>query len=117
MERAHLPMTHAMDSLRHLKHLKYMAISTEHCFGAFDYLGFWESVTQLSQLECIRTTRNMIGNMDYIQLIKEGRPDLNITIDKSFTRFDHYISSSDLYVSHPSPKFTAMINSDFEGGL
>lgn len=106
-----------MDSLRHLKHLNYMAMSIGHCFGVFDYRGCWESVKQLPQLECIRVTRDMIGNMDYIRLIKEGRPGLDITIDKRFTRFDRYVSSVDVYVSPPSPKFAAMINSDFEGGL
>ncbi|CDH59322.1 predicted protein [Lichtheimia corymbifera JMRC:FSU:9682] len=79
------PSSCSLNALKRLEHLKQFAFSIEDVDG--DDI-FWLAIQTFTQLEWIRIHPKRAINLSAIRHLQEKRPDLTITLDKLFYRFE-----------------------------
>lgn len=76
--------TSFVDALKHLEHLKRLAIPIK---SVADDGSLWKAIESVTQLEEIRIYPRTAANLDDVRHLKKQRPDLHITLDEGFRRF------------------------------
>lgn len=84
------PSTYCLEALKQLDHLEQFAFSING-MGRND--SFWRTIESISQLKRIRIHPASAARMDDIRCLQKQRPDLNIIVDRSFTRFGDHLQT------------------------